>query len=76
MTLTLDQATAAIYESLHADNQDIDLHISHLKTAMQAEGATEFVAQPDKLSQNNRAGRKMMQSYFKKRGVKVTFAAS
>ncbi len=76
MTLTLEQATSAIYDSLHADNQDIDLHINNLKTAMKSEGITEFVANPDKLSQNNRAGRKMMQSYFKKRGVKVTFAAS
>ena len=30
---------------------------------------------PERLSQNNRSGRKMMQSYFKKRGVKVVFAS-
>jgi len=71
--LSLEQASAAIYQSMQDDNLDIDLHIINLKAAMAAEGVTEFVAQPDKLSQNNRAGRKMMQSYFKKRGVKVVF---
>lgn len=74
-TLSFEQASAAVYESLAQDNQDIDLHIANLKSAMTAEGISEFVAQPDKLAQNNRAGRKMMQSYFKKRGVKVSFAS-
>lgn len=74
-TLTLTEATEAIYGSLRADNLDIDLHIANLKAAMAAEGAREFVAESEKLSQNNRAGRKMMQSYFKKRGVKVVFAS-
>lgn len=71
--LTLEQASAAIYQSLEADNLDIDLHITNLKAAMATEGAAEFTADPAKLSQNNRAGRKMMQSYFKKRGIKVVF---
>lgn len=75
MSLSLQDATTAIYQSLHADNQDIDLHIDNLKAAMAAEGVKEFVADPDKLSQNNRAGRKMMQSYFKRRGIKVVFAS-
>ena len=74
-TRTLDQATTAIYASLAADNEDIDLHIANLKAAMQVEGVKEFTAAPEKLVQNNRAGRKMMQSYFKKRGVKVVFAS-
>jgi len=72
-TLSLTEATEAIYVSLQQDNLDVDLHIANLKAAMQAEGVKDFVAEPDKLSQNNRAGRKMMQSYFKKRGVKVVF---
>jgi hypothetical protein len=42
---------------------------------MAAEGAKEAVFDPAKLAQNNRQGRKMMQSYFKKRGVTVTFGA-
>lgn len=75
MTLSYANAALAIYESLHADNQDIDIHITNLKQAMANEGIKEFEANPEKLSQNNRDGRKMMQSYFKKRGVKVIFAA-
>lgn len=71
--LTLEQATEAVYQSLHADNLDIDLHITNLKAAMTAEEVGEFVVDSEQLSQNNRAGRKMMQSYFKKRGVKVVF---
>ena len=75
MTLTLDQATQAIYDSLDADNMDIDLHIDALKGTLVAEEQSEFAVDPAKLAQNNRAGRKMMQSYFKKRGVKVSFSS-
>lgn len=71
--LSLSEATEAIYTSLDNDNEDIDLHITNLKTALGAANAKEAVFAPDRLSQNNRAGRKMMQSYFKKRGVKVSF---
>ncbi len=71
--LSLDDAKDAIYESLNKDNEDIDAHILNLKDAMKADGVTEASFDSAKLSQNNRAGRKMMQSYFKKRGVKVVF---
>lgn len=74
MALSLEDAKEAIYASLEADNEDIDLHIANLKEAMVAENAKEAEFVPERLSQNNRAGRKMMQSYFKKRGVKVIFA--
>ena len=73
MALTLDEAKEAVYTSLNNDNDDIDLHIANLKAAMSAEGAKEASFVPERLSQNNRSGRKMMQSYFKKRGVKVVF---
>lgn len=72
--LTLPQAIEAIYESLAADNDNIDFHITNLKAAMAAAGEKEAVFTPERLSQNNRQGRKMMQSYFKKRGVKVIFS--
>ncbi|MBL4805158.1 MAG: hypothetical protein JKY71_09860 [Alphaproteobacteria bacterium] len=72
-TLSLEEAKEAIYESLKNDNLDIDIHILALKDAMEAYGVTEANFDPQKLSQNNRSGRKMMQSYFKKRGVKVIF---
>lgn len=72
-SLSLEDAKEAIYESLKNDNLDIDIHILALKDAMDAYGVTEANFDPQKLSQNNRSGRKMMQSYFKKRGVKVIF---
>lgn len=63
-----------VYASLAEDNKDIDLHIKALKSAMAAEGQKEIIVEPARLAHNNRAGRKMMQSYFKKRGVKISFA--
>ena len=72
-TLTVDQAKENVYASLAAENEDIDLHIAALKAAMAAEGAKEATFDSARLAQNNRSGRKMMQSYFKKRGVTVTF---
>jgi hypothetical protein len=73
--MTLEEAKEAVYASLENNNEDIDLHIAALKSAMAAAGEKEAVFEPTRLSQNNRAGRKMMQSYFKKRGVKVAFSA-
>ena len=73
MGLSLDEAKEAVYASLNADNEDIDLAIADLKVAMKDAGASDAEFEPERLSQNNRAGRKMMQSYFKKRGVKVIF---
>ena len=73
--ITLQQAMNNVYESLKNDNHDIDAHIVHLKAAMQAEGRKEIEFDHARLAQNNRQGRKMMQSYFKKRGVAVSFSA-
>jgi hypothetical protein len=72
--LTVAEATDNIYASLQADNADIDAHIAALKAALVREGVKEAVFDPAKLAQNNRSGRKMMQSYFRKRGVSVTFS--
>jgi len=76
MALSLNDAKEAVYTSLNADNEDIDAAIAGLKKAMIAVGDKEVEFEAERLSQNNRAGRKMMQSYFKKRGVKVVFAAA
>ena len=73
--LTLQQAIDNIYASLKADNADLDQHIAVLKATMAREGVKEAVFEPAKLAQNNRSGRKLMQSYFRKKGVSVTFAA-
>ena len=62
-----------VYESMREDNKDIDLCIADLKAAMNREGVKEVQVETEKLVQNNRQGRKTMQAYFKKRGVKVSF---
>lgn len=71
MTLTKEQAIENVYMSLQNGNQDIDAHISALKPLLDV--SKEFIADPAQLPQNNRQGRKMMQSYFKKRGINVVF---
>ncbi len=73
---TLTEAIEEIYASLKEDNADIDQRIVALKNAMAREGAREAVFDPAKLAQNNRAGRKTMQAYFRQRGVNVKFSAS
>ena len=73
---TVAEATDRIYESLQADNADIDLHIANLKAALARAGTKEAVFDPTRLVHNNRAGRKFMQAYFRQRGVTVKFAAA
>lgn len=73
---TVTEATTRIYESLQTDNADIDAHIATLKAAMAREGVKEAVFDPARLAQNNRSGRKLMQAYFRQRGVTVTYSTS
>ncbi|MBP1857965.1 hypothetical protein J2Z75_001461 [Rhizobium herbae] len=73
---TVAEATNRIYESLHADNADIDAHIATLKAALTRAGLKEALFDPARLVHNNRSGRKLMQAYFRQRGVTVTFSAS
>jgi hypothetical protein len=73
--LTLTDAVDNIYASLKANNEDLDVHIAALKSVMTREGVKEAVFDPSRLAQNNRQGRKLMQSYFKKRGVAVSFSS-
>lgn len=70
---TVQQACDAIYQSLHQDNLDLDAHIAALKAALSVAGKQEAVFDPARLAQNNRSGRKLMQAYFRKRGVAVRF---
>lgn len=72
--ITVSAAIDAIYASIKNDNEDIDLHIAALKAAMAREGVKEAVFETAKLAQPNRQGRKLMQAYFKKKGVAVSFA--
>ncbi|WP_316354268.1 hypothetical protein [Devosia sp.] len=73
--LTLSQAIDNIYVSIKNNNEDLDAHIAALKAAMAREGTKEAVFEPAKLAQSNRQGRKIMQAYFKKKGVAVAFSA-
>jgi len=73
--LSLNQAIDNIYESIKNDNEELDIHIAALKAAMAREGVKEAVFEPGKLAQSNRQGRKIMQSYFRKKGVTVSFSA-
>ena len=71
--ITVSEAIDAVYASIKNDNEDIDLHIAALKAALGREGAKEAVFETAKLAQPNRQGRKLMQAYFKKKGVAVSF---
>jgi hypothetical protein len=73
---TVAEATNRIYESLQADNADIDVHIASLKAALKQAGEKEAVFDPTRLPHKNRSGRKLMQAYFRQRGVTVTFSAA
>jgi hypothetical protein len=74
---TVTDATNSIYASLQADNADIDAHIATLKAALTRAGMKEAVFDPTRLAQkNNRSGRKLMQAYFRQRGVTVKYSAS
>ena len=72
---TVAEATDSIYASLQANNADLDTHIATLKAALTREGMKEAVFDPTRLAQNNRSGRKLMQAYFRQRGVSVNFSA-
>ena len=59
-----------------ADNADIDLHIAALNAALIREGLNDAVFDPARLPHGNRSGRKLMQAYFRQRGVTVKFSVS
>ena len=48
--------------------------IATLKAALAREGTKQAVFDPTKLAHNNRQGRKLMQAYFRQRGVSVSFS--
>lgn len=72
--VTVSQAIDAIYTSIQNDNEELDLRIAELKAAMAREGTKEAVFETTRLAQPNRQGRKLMQSYFRKKGVAISFA--
>lgn len=72
--ITYADAIEAIYASIRNDNEDIDTHIAALKGAMTREGVKEATFETAKLAQPNRQGRKLMQAYFRKKGISVAFS--
>ncbi len=75
MTDSVKQALEAVYASLGDNNTGIDQCIDALKQALDEKGEKVALVDKTRLAQNDRQGRRMMQSYFKKRGVIVEFAA-
>ena len=73
MGAALDQAVEAVYTSLNNDNENLDACIANLKEAAKADGVKEVPIKGDRLPVPNREGRLLLKSYFKKRGVAVTF---
>jgi hypothetical protein len=67
------QALEAVYTSLHHNNDGLDACIEQLKASLHKAGLTLATIEAGRLPQNNRQGRKMMQTYFKKRGVALAF---
>lgn len=72
-TLAIAETMEKIYQSLHDDNAGLDAHISALKTALAAAGEKSVEIDVARIVQNNREGRKLMESYFRKRGVTIVF---
>ena len=71
--ISYSDAIEAIYTSIRNDNEDLDTHIAALKGAMAREGVKEASFETAKLAQGNRQGRKLMQAYFRKKGIVVSF---
>ena len=74
MADAVKQAVEAVHASLNDNNSGLDKTIENLKAALVATGAKSVEMDKERLPQNNRQGRKMLQTYFKKRGVVVTYA--
>jgi hypothetical protein len=74
MTDTIKAALENVHTSLNENNAGLDKNIAALKVALAEKGDKTVLMDKERLPQNNRQGRKMLQTYFKKRGVLVTFA--
>ena len=71
--MSVQNALESLYECLANENDNIDHHILNLKSALKENGDKQAEIDPARLFQNNREGRKMLQSYCKRRGVKIVF---
>ena len=64
----------SIYQSLQNNNENLDQYISQLKNILLANGETTVSVDSSRLVQANRQGRKLMQAYFRQRGVIIQFS--
>lgn len=74
MDASIKQALEAVHVSLNDNNKGLDAAIATLKTALEQMGEKSVVMDKTRLPNNSRPGRKMLQTYFKKRGVEVVYA--
>jgi hypothetical protein len=72
--MTVAAALEQVHVALNDNNAGLDASIATLKAALAAKGEKQVEMDKTRLPQNNRQGRKMLQTYFKKRGVVVVFA--
>ncbi len=70
---SIEQIKEEIYESFRNENEGLLEAIDELKAVLKEQGTKEAMFEPEKLVQNNRQGRQMMKSFFKKRGIIVKF---
>lgn len=75
MSDAVKAALEAVHAALNDNNQGLDARIAELKAALAQAGQKTVTMDQTRLPQNNRQGRKMLQTYFKKRGVVVEYAA-
>ncbi len=71
--MKVDEALENVYTAVQNDNDGIDESIAGLKAAMKEAGEKTAEIDCARLLYNNRQGKKLMKSYFKKRGVKIEF---
>lgn len=74
MSQAIEAALKEVHTSLNENNVGLDNKIAALKTALETAGQKQVAMDATLLPQNNRQGRKMLQTYFKKRGVVVEFS--
>lgn len=70
----MKSALEAVHDALNNNNQGLDACIAVLKAELTQAGHKSVIMDQTRLPQNNRQGRKMLQTYFKKRGVIVEYA--
>ena len=74
MNPSVKQALETIHTALNDNNVGLDAAIAAAKIALAEAGEKKLLMEKERLPQNNRQGRKMLQTYFKKRGVEVVYA--